>query len=632
MLLGLRPSPRSLLIAVVAAAVFLYSWLYRFNDPGGSFAGLTDDHFFYVVRGWQILFGDLPVRDFVDHGAPLYYYLAYAVQVILGRGTLSELVFSTTLLSLAAAGTFWLATMASGWIPAGIVATVFHVWLAPRFYNYPKVLVYAVAIPLIWSFIDRPRASTRFWIALLTVVAFLLRHDHGVFVAVAMAVALLLMSELTWSARLRHAVIYGALVLSLAMPYLLFIQWNGGLGGYFRQASAWAERDRDRAPVAWPGLVDNPDGVSDAARNGGAVTRAIATVRDNRVAWIYYIEIALPLLALALLAMSRDGFRPTWPRARAKLVIVAALAIVLDAGFLRSPLEARLADPSVPIVIILAWLVVAVAMLCGRAKVGPAHHLRQGSGGPPELYAKAEAGPHAPLWLVRLIAVPSTVVIVMVLYLSVSADFYRRLDKAAMTDRFGKPFERVGHIARQMREEWSLATWMARDTRPDLVTLSLYVNACTNPGDRVLVQAYMPQVLGLARRAFAGGHADLRPGFFKTEEAQRLVVERLQRQSVPMILLETGDSLGGFRDSFPIVTAHIDRHYQIAATRVFDGRFGVTLFVRRDAKPEGTWEPLGWPCYARGQIVSSTPRPTPPPHLARVRGGDPGHRPWGPRV
>jgi len=595
----LRANQRSYLIAALAAVVFLFSWLFRFNDPGGSFAGLTDDHFFYLVRGWQILFGDLPVRDFVDHGAPLYYYLAYAVQVLFGRGTLSELAFSTTLLSLAAAGTFWLATVASGWIPVGLVAALFHVMLAPRFYNYPKVLVYVVAIPLIWWFMDRPRASTRFWIALVTVVAFLLRHDHGAFVGVAMAVALLLMNQLTWSARLRHAVIYGALVLALALPYLLFIEWNGGLAVYFRQASAWAERDRDRAPVVWPGLLDNPDGISEAARTGGPVARGIASIRDNRVAWMYYIEIALPLLALASLALSRDAFRPDWPRARAKLVMVAVLAAALDVGFLRSPLEARLADPSVPLVIILAWLVVAMARVVGPAR---------GEDGP------AKAGHY----VLRLTAVPATAAIVIVLYLSVSADFYRRLDKAAMTDRFGKPFERVGHIADQMREEWSLASWMARDKRPDLVTLSLYVNACTNPGDRVLVQAYMPQVLALARRAFAGGHADLRPGFFKTEEAQRLVVERLKRQSVPIILLEAGDSLGGFRDSFPLVTAYIDQHYEMAASHVFDGRFGTTLFVRRDAKAEGVWEPLGWPCFARGQIVSSAPRPK--------RG------PWGPRV
>jgi hypothetical protein len=445
-----------------------------------------------------------------------------------------------------------------------------------------------------WSFIDRPRASTRFWIALVTVVAFLLRHDHGAFVASAMAVALVMMGELTWSARLRHAVLYGALVLALATPYLLFIEGHGGLGLYFRQASAWAERERDRAPVVWPGLVDNPDGVSDAARNGGALTRTIATIRDNRVAWIYYIEIALPLLALALLAVSRDAFRPTWPRARAKLAMVAVLAIVLDAGFLRSPLAARLADPSVPIVILLAWLFVAMASAFARSELRRDGH-----------------------YVLRFAALAPAAVILVVLYLSVSADFYDRIDGAGMTDRFGKAFERARYISRTLREEWSLAAWMARDHRPDLVTLSLYVNACTNPTDRVLVQAYIPQVLALARRAFAGGHADLRPGFFKTEEAQRLVVERLQHQSVPIILLESGDSLRGFRASFPLVTAYIDQHYEMTATRVFDGRFGITLFVRRDAKPEGTWEPLGWPCYARGQIVSSTPRP--------MRG------PWGPR-
>src|SRR5918992_1055400 len=86
----------------VLVLVFAGSWLFRFNDPGGSFAGLTDDHFFYVVRGWQILHGDLPARDFVDHGAPLFYYIAAAVQVAGGRGTLSEVVFCTAALSFGA--------------------------------------------------------------------------------------------------------------------------------------------------------------------------------------------------------------------------------------------------------------------------------------------------------------------------------------------------------------------------------------------------------------------------------------------------------------------------------------------------------------------------------------------------
>jgi hypothetical protein len=79
------------------------------------------------------------------------------------------------------------------------------------------------------------------------------------------------------------------------------------------------------------------------------------------------------------------------------------------------------------------------------------------------------------------------------------------------------------------------------------------------------------------------------------------VLERLQRQSVPVILLEIE---GGFRESFPLVMAYIDQRYHVAGTHVFDRRFGVALYVRRDATPTGTWQPLGWPCYGAGSVIS----------------------------
>jgi hypothetical protein len=181
-----------------------------------------------------------------------------------------------------------------------------------------------------------------------------------------MAAVVLMMSltQLRLAERLRHVVIYGLLVAALVTPYLLFIQINGGLISYFRQASAWAERDRARETVVWPGLFDNPDGVSDAAKEGSLV----AAVRDNDAAWVYYTEILLPLFALFVLAVSRDGFRPEWPHAKAKLAMVAVLAAVLDAGFLRSPLEARLADPSVPLVILVGWLLVAIPRMLRNAE------------------------------------------------------------------------------------------------------------------------------------------------------------------------------------------------------------------------------------------------------------------------
>jgi hypothetical protein len=569
---------RNAILAALSVGIFIASWLFRFNDPGGSFAGLTDDHFFYVVRGWQILSGDIPVRDFVDHGAPLYYYVAAAVQVLFGRGTLSELAFSTTMLSATAVITFLLATRASGSILAGLAACLLHVWLGPRFYNYPKVLTYAVAIPLLWRFADRPSASLRVWLAVVTVIAFLFRHDHGVFVGLAAAVVMLSIRELRLADRIRHLAIYGLLVVVLVAPYFVFIQMNGGLVSYFRQASAWAERDRAREPVVWPGLFDNPDGESDEAKAGSLV----AKVRDNGAAWVYYTEILLPFVALFVLAVSRDGFRPEWPHAREKLAMVAVLGAALDAGFLRSPLEARLADPSVPLVILIAWLLVALPRML-RSDVSL-----------------------QPSWLpvrwplkvgVSLIGAGIALLFVVL----VKGDLYTRLDKASMTDRFGKPFERVDVIANQLRVDWDLGLWAARPERPDLITLSLYINACTTPDDRVLVQSYLPQVLAIARRAFGGGHADLRPGFFEFEEAQKLTVERLRSRSVPIILLDTDDSLRSFYRSFPIVTAYIDQEYRQAGMHTFDDRFGLTLYVRKDRTPTGTYEPLGWPCFGSGR-------------------------------
>jgi hypothetical protein len=568
---------------LLAVAVFVFSWLLRFNDPSGSFAGLTDDHFFYLIRGWQILFGDLPVRDFVDHGAPLFYYVGAAVQVLFGRGTFSELAFTTTVVALGASITFLIASAAAGSLLVGLVAVLFEILLEPRFYNYPKILVYAVAIPLLWRYATAPSTRRMAWVAIVAVIGFLFRHDHGAFVGVAVAALLAAMTDVPWRDRLRHGRAFVIVCAVALLPYLAFIEVNGGVISYFRQASAWAARDRDRAPVIWPGLGDNPDGVSEAARSGNAVTSAVASVRDNSVAWLYYVEIALPFVALGLLAASPTAFRPTWPRARAKLFSVAVLAVALDAGFLRSPLGARLADPSVPLTILIAWFIVAVPrMMVMTADFGArARHM---------------------VWPVRVATVIVIAPIAFILAATMSANLRQRLAKSDLIVD-GHPLQRVQSVKTELETSWHLESWLNRPDRAELFELAFYLNACTEPNDRVLVQAYIPQVLALAQRAFAGGHADLRPGFFTTTDAQQLTVSRLKSQSVPVIVLDAGDTYGEFRRSFPLVTDYLDANYRIAGMHTFE-RYGTTLFVRKDRQPTGIYQPLGWPCYGSGQVKS----------------------------
>jgi hypothetical protein len=349
-----------------------------------------------------------------------------------------------------------------------------------------------------------------------------------------------------------------------------------------RTAAAWAERDRDRAEVIWPGLFDNPDGVSDATKESSGVARAIAVVRDNAVAWTFYGELALPLVALLVLLLSPHAFRPAWPHAPAKLATVALLAMMLNAGFLRSPLAARLADPSVPHAILMAWLTVALLAIWRRHLLRPA---LSRSGG---------------LITARIVTVALVVPTLGVLWIAGTNNWYRRLDKASMVEGRRRAIDRAEYMWRVVGQSFPLPDQVT-ESPETVMALTHYVHQCTGPSDRVFMQHYLPQVVALAERGFAGGHADLRPGFFKTDEMQQLTLERLQRQRVPIALVGAGDSLGGFRESFPLIAGFFDEHYRNAGERVFDGRFPIRLLVRNDAVPSGVFEPFGWPCFGPSQ-------------------------------
>jgi hypothetical protein len=388
---------------------------------------------------------------------------------------------------------------------------------------------------------------------------------------------LLTQLRLSWADRVKHGLVYGVLVAALLAPYLWFLQRHGGVGAYFEQASTWAARDRDRAPVVFPGLFDNPDGVSEETEAAGGIGRVAGVLRDNFEAWIAYTEVVIPLLALVVLLASPDGWRTGWPNARAKLVTLVVMALALDAFFLRSPLEARLADPSIPLAVLCAWLLVSV----------------------PRLVLSRAGGPALPF---RGLVAVGTAAVIAVCAAILPPRVYRVLDDGRMLEKWLDPARRVAQVYGQLQREWHLSSWESRPDRPDLITLSMYVQACTDPSDRVLVQGYMPQVLALAQRAFAGGHADLRPGFFGSDAAQQLTVQRLRRQSVPLLLLDAGQSLDEFRRSFPLVMAHVDDRYRLERTHEFDDRFGVSLFVRKDLVPRSAWSPLGWPCFGNGRL------------------------------
>ena len=175
--------------------------------------------------------------------------------------------------------------------------------------------------------------------------------------------------------------------------------------------------------------------------------------------------------------------------------------------------SARLADVAAPTFVLAAWL------------------------------ARRRANPTPPLFVGRLRRA-GTVSLFLLTFWSV----WTFAGAGVLMERSGglagvtRIWERVGAVNRQLHrrpiDEW------APPGSTGLRALTRYVFDCTSPSDRVLVTWFAPEVFYYAERGFAGGQVSLFRDFDATDVSgwhaspaeQRLTVERMQGQSVPIIL------------------------------------------------------------------------------------------------
>lgn len=561
----MRPGRSSRFVpGVVAVLLFVWSWLLRYNNLDGPVAGLTDDHYFYLVRGWQLLYGEWPDRDFVDPGAPLTFVLQALVQVVGGRGTGSEIVFCVTALSAATVLTFHAARRASGSTAIGTLAALFQAALLPRFYNYPKVLIYAAAFPLLWSYVDRPTRTKRVAMAVLSVTALLVRHDHGAFVGVACAATILLQAHVDWRSRLRHLGAYAALTVVCVLPYLGWLQLNGGVLPHIRAASSYAERDRERAPLELPSFTLSPREGDDPARDDAWWQRGVFmhAVR-NYEPWIFWLVVFVPVAALAAQARAAEP-RRDWPHARQKVLVAGLLGLLLIWGFVRGNLSVRFGDVSVTTAVLGAWVL-------GRA-------LRSLHAGRPLVVRGATAA-------ATLAVLAGTLFVLL-------PPMRKHLDLANMLDRpLGATDKALGMRARLVT--WPLEHWTPPET-PGPVRLAFYVRDCTAEDERVFISPYLSLVHALAQRPFPGGHADLRPGFYNTAADQQLARARLERQRIPLAILPV--AYDNVRREMPLIDGWLRSEFDEFGDVDLENGDRVKLFARR-GRQTGTWRQTGWPCF-----------------------------------
>ena len=631
------------------AVTFAYRWLT---------VDFTNDQFVHLSRARQILLGDVPVRDFFDPGLFLQYYASAAALSLSGGTLLGEALLTIFFMALGAALVYVLATRLSrSWL-IGAAATATAVATFPRLYSYPKVFLFVLAVACAWRYQARRTRASLALIALVTAVAFLLRHDHGAYIGIA---TLAFLALLHWPGSVgglrplaSAAALYSGVTLLLVLPFLVFIQSVVGIPRYVTDLTSqareittlrlnappvridwtaplvridppserrihvrWhaeisdeARQERERqyglsnplhddgttwsyvitntepyniAALVADSLVDDTNGI-DRERMELALKeslfrraqRSIPLLRmevapgvltlGNALAWLYYVTLALPLLALATLIGRRASSPGTTERAEDRAIVgmLIVLSVIVGQSLVREAPEVRLPDVAAPLAVLGAWV----------AGVWTAGHRR---------YVRARIAATLAFGIVTLWG---------------AAALGDGRDHVVTTGVLAGPVavkERFDTVNEQLTARPPIDRW--DDTGSiGLRTLATWVRACTAPSDRLLVVGWASDLFFYAERPFAGGQVYLYPNWHDSVADQQLTVERLTRERVPIAIAPV-EGQPATRKAFPIVQAYVDGHYQHVVRGNFGSALEYDVLVRRDIPPVGRYQLLDLPCY-----------------------------------
>ena len=313
--------------------------------------------------------------------------------------------------------------------------------------------------------------------------------------------------------------VYGGLTTLFLLGPLYSIQRYVGVEQYLRSNLALTGNESRRTDLEWPEFE---------AASGGV--REFFRTERNASAWLYYLCLTIPALALVAVAI-----RPSVPglderQSRALLLSLVLLACLLNRFLLRGNLPARFGDLGAPVAVLAAWL----ATFPRRAWL-PARPLLWGG--------------------------VAVVLIVTVLSVSAVGSVWRELDTTGLRDSFDKTSRRFLAVTNELR---ALPPPPAGGPVSDAPNVTDYLRACTRPEDRVLVVADSAEVTVFAARPFAAGQPTFRPGFYTLPADQALMLRRLRGQSVPVVVTdEEEDYEDNFASSFPQIDAYIKANYDL---------------------------------------------------------------------
>lgn len=543
----MTPRARAAAVGAAACVAALATLSWRFL----TFSGFTNDHYVHLARAQQMVLGAWPVRDFVDPGMPLMYGVSAVARLLGGRAMWVEWAVVATAFAGGAALTLVAAARLSGGLAIAAVVTALQIVLNPRSYCYPKITLYALAGWLFVRAAEQPGRSRVGLLGILAAVAFLFRHDHGLYILFG-ATALVACRQ--WSQGPARAVLHSALPVlvaaALLAPWALYVEHYDGLLAYFQSGIEFSRREAAATLIeTWPRIT-----------LGGGLGST-----SNAHAWLFYLFHLLPFAAVLVAWRRALRGHAGWSGELAAVVGIAAMAVPANLGFLREELGPRIPDAAVP------------ASLLGAYVLGAAWSRRFVAG-----IGRAAFG-----------SVVTALVLITAAGSALTADLTGQMDRARILNGTGALAGRVQDLWIRLGREMPESEQVPSRYAAALMPFFAYMQRCTDPSDRLLVTSLTPEAYVLANRGFAGGHVAFFSGYYSGAADQRLAVERMRREPVPVVILS--DGLEQFRAEMPIVAAYVDQRYSKGAEIEVDEVPPLRLYFERASHP-ATDRATGWPC------------------------------------